>query len=156
MSSQAWVESKTHAKVDPPDARRALAGTPLVDTRVLAELAGLQPNAGVAAWAAGTHRIALSVVTLEELTAGIARRPYPALRTWLDAFVARHCEVLDVTAPIARLAGTLRGQLAARRRTRPQADLLVVATAAHHGLVLVTRNVRELGGLGVSLLNPFA
>jgi hypothetical protein len=143
-------------KTDPPDARTALAGTPLVDTRVLAELAGLRPNAGVAAWAAGTHRIALSVVTLEELTAGIARRPFPALRTWLDAFVARHCEVLDVTAPIARLAGTLRGQLAARRRTRPQADLLVVATAAHHGLVLVTRNVRELGGLGVSLLNPFA
>jgi predicted nucleic acid-binding protein len=128
---------------------------PLVDTRVLAELAGPQPNAGVAAWAARTHRIALSVVTLEELAAGIARRSSPALRAWLDGFVARHCDVLDLTAPIARLAGTLRGQLAARRRTRPQADLLVVATAAHHGLVLVTRNVRELGGLGVALQNPF-
>jgi toxin FitB len=128
---------------------------PLVDTRVLAELAGPDPDAGVAAWAAATRRIALSVVTLEELAAGIARRPSPALVGWLDGFVARHCEVLDVTAPIARLAGTLRGQLAARRRTRPQAELLVVATAAHHGLVLVTRNVRELGGLGVSLRNPF-
>jgi toxin FitB len=133
----------------------SLAGTPLVDTRVLAELAAAQPDAGVAAWAAGTHRIALSVVTLEELAAGLARRSSPALVGWLDGFVARHCDVLDVTAPIARLAGTLRGQLAARRRTRPQADMLVVATAAHHGLVLVTRNVRELGGLGVSLLNPF-
>ena len=129
---------------------------PLVDTRILAELAGPQPNAGVAAWAAATNRIALSVVTLEELAAGIARRPSPALVGWLDGFIARHCDVLDVTAPIARLAGTLRGQLAARRRVRPQADLLVVATAAHHGLVLVTRNVRELGGLGVSLLNPFS
>ena len=128
---------------------------PLVDTRVLAELAGPAPNAGVAAWAASTRRIALSVVTLEELAAGIARRPSPALVGWLDGFVARHCEILDVTAPIARLAGTLRGQLGARRRPRPQADLLVLATAAHHGLVLVTRNVRELGGLGVPLLNPF-
>jgi predicted nucleic acid-binding protein len=133
-----------------------LAGVPLVDTRVLAELAGAQPNAGVAAWASKTHRIALSVVTLEELAAGIARRASPPLGAWLDGFVARHCDVLDVTAPIARLAGTLRGQLAARRRTRPQADLFVVATAAHHGLVLVTRNVRELGGLGVTLLNPFS
>ena len=133
----------------------ALTGTPLVDTRVLAELAAAQPDAGVAAWAARTHRIALSVVTLEELAAGIARRSSPVLAGWLDGFVARHCDVLDVTAPIARLAGTLRGQLAARRRARPQADLLVVATAAHHGLVLVTRNVRELGGLGVSLLTPF-
>jgi predicted nucleic acid-binding protein len=139
----------------PDAAAPARASVPLVDTRVLAELAGPQPNAGVAAWAAGTHRIALSVVTLEELVAGIERRPSPALRGWLDGFVARHCEVLEVTAPIARLAGTLRGQLAARRRTRPQADLLVVATAAHHGLVLVTRSARELAGLGVSLHNPF-
>jgi len=129
---------------------------PLVDTRVLAELASPTPNAGVAAWAARTHRVALSVVTLEELAAGLARRGAPALRAWLDELVARHCDVLDVTAPIARLAGTLRGQLAARRRVRPQADLLVVATAAHHGLVLVTRNVRELGGLGVALENPFS
>jgi predicted nucleic acid-binding protein len=129
---------------------------PLVDTRVLGELAGAQPNPGVAAWAARAHRVALSVVTLEELTAGLERRPSPARRAWLDDFVARQCEVLDVTAPIARLAGTLRGQLAARRRTRPQADMLVVATAAHHGLLLVTRNVRELAGLGVSLLNPFS
>jgi toxin FitB len=128
---------------------------PLVDTRILGELAGPQPNSGVRAWAAATHRIALSVVTLEEISAGIARRPSPRLRAWLDDFVAGHCDVLDVTAPIARLAGTLRGQLAARRRTRPQADMLVVATAAHHGLVLVTRHVRELAGLGVSLLNPF-
>ena len=111
--------------------------------------------AGIAAWAAKTHKIALSVVTLEELAAGLARRSSPARRAWLDDFVARHCQILDVTAPIARLAGTLRGQLAARRRSRPQADMLVVATAAHHGLVLVTRNVRELAGLGVSLLNPF-
>jgi predicted nucleic acid-binding protein len=146
---------RPEARVEPRAAPAPVRG-PLVDTRVLAELAGPAPNAGVAAWAAGTYRIALSVVTLEELAAGIARRPSPGLRAWLDGFVADHCDVLDVTAPIARLAGTLRGQLAARRRTRPQADLLVVATAAHHGLVLVTRNLRELGGLGVSLSNPFS
>jgi hypothetical protein len=128
---------------------------PLVDTRVLAELAGREPNTGVTTWAAGTTRIALSVVTLEELAAGIARRGAPPLAAWLDDFIAGHCEILDITAPIARLAGTLRGQLAARRRTRPQADLLVVATAAHHGLVLVTRHIRELSALGVTLLNPF-
>jgi toxin FitB len=138
------------------DGRAAHAAAPLVDTRVLAELAAAEPDARVAAWAARTHRIALSVVTLEELAAGMARRSSPALAGWLDGFLARHCDVLDVTPPIARLAGTLRGQLSARRRARPQADLLVVATAAHHGLTLVTRNVRELGGLGVTLVNPFS
>jgi predicted nucleic acid-binding protein len=34
--------------------------------------------------------------------------------------------------------------------------MLIAATAAHHGLVLVTRNVRDFDGCGVSLLNPFS
>jgi predicted nucleic acid-binding protein len=128
----------------------------LVDTKVLAELSRPHPNPGALTWAASTRRIALSVVTLEEICAGIARRPSPRLRAWLDELLDRHCVILDVTAPIARLAGALRGQLGARGRLRPQADLLVAATAAHHGLVLVTRNVRDFGGCGVSLLNPFS
>jgi toxin FitB len=129
---------------------------PLVDTNVLAELARPRPNAGVLAWAGATGLISLSVVTVEEVLYGLARRSTPRLRTWFEQFLARDCRVLDVTSPIARLAGTLRGQLATRGQTRTQADMLIAATAAHHGLVLVTRNVRDFAGCGVSLLNPFA
>jgi predicted nucleic acid-binding protein len=129
---------------------------PLVDTNVLSELARPRPNAGVLGWAAATRSIALSVVTIEEVLYGLGRRPAPALRAWFDDFMARHCEVLPVTGPIAILAGTLRGQLAARGRARSQADVLIAATAAHHGLTLVTRNVRDFDGCGVSVLNPFS
>lgn len=128
----------------------------LVDTNVLSELARRAPNTGVLAWAARIHVVALSVVTVEEVTYGLGRRPAPRLRAWFDGFLARSCEVLDVTTPIASLAGTLRGQLAARGHVRTQADMLIAATAAHHGLVLVTRNVRDFDGCGVSLLNPFS
>lgn len=126
----------------------------LVDTNVIGELARPRPNPGVLAWAARTHTVALSVVTVEEVLFGLGRRPLPRLRTWFDEFLAG-CRVLDVTAPIAALSGTLRGQLATRGQVRTQADMLIASTAAHHGLTLVTRNVRDFGGCGISLLNPF-
>jgi predicted nucleic acid-binding protein len=129
--------------------------SPLVDTNVLGELTRPRPDAGVLAWAAETHEIAVSVVTVEEVSFGLARRPLPRVRAWWDRFLARKCTVLDVTPPIATLAGTLRGQLAAAGKVRTQADMLIAATAAHHGLVLVTRNVRDFAGCGVSLLDPF-
>jgi predicted nucleic acid-binding protein len=131
------------------------AATSLVDTNVLSELTRPRPNAGVLAWASETHTVSISVVTVEEVLFGLGRRPLPKVRRWWDAFVARKCQVLDVTPAIAASAGTLRGQLAAAGKIRTQADLLIAATAAHHGLVLVTRNVRDFAGCGVALLNPF-
>jgi predicted nucleic acid-binding protein len=35
------------------------------------------------------------------------------------------------------------------------ADGLIVATALDHRLTLVTRNVRDFAGLGVTVLNPW-
>ena len=60
-----------------------------------------------------------------------------------------------MTTPVAILAGTLRGQLAARGHVRTQADILIAATAAHHGLTVVTRNVRDFDDCGVAVGNPF-
>jgi len=34
--------------------------------------------------------------------------------------------------------------------------MLVAATAAVHGLTLVTRNVGDFDGCGISVLNPFS
>jgi predicted nucleic acid-binding protein len=133
-----------------------MAPTQLVDTNVLGELSRPRPNPGVLTWAETIRRIALSVITVEEVLFGLSRRPIDRVRAWFDRFLARHCEVLDVTKPIAILAGNLRGQLASRGQVRTQADILIGATAAHHGLTLVTRNVRDFDGCGVSVLDPFA
>jgi toxin FitB len=128
--------------------------TELVDTNVLGELSRKRPHPGVLAWAATVRRVALSVITVEEVLFGLARHPIERVGTWFDQFLARHCEVLDITKPIAVLAGTLRGQLASRGQVRSQADILIAATAAHHGLTLVTRNVRDFDGCGVQVFNP--
>jgi predicted nucleic acid-binding protein len=129
--------------------------TQLVDTNILGELSRPRPNAGVLSWSETARRIAMSVITVEEVLYGLARRPLPRVRAWFDQFLARHCEVLDLTKPIAVLAGNLRGQLASRGQVRTQADTLIGATAAHHGLTLVTRNVRDFDGCGISVLDPF-
>ena len=52
-------------------------------------------------------------------------------------------------------AGVLRGQLGRRGRPRAQADMLIAATAALHGLTLATRNVRDFEDCGVAVVNPF-
>jgi predicted nucleic acid-binding protein len=129
--------------------------TELVDTNVLGELSRRRPHPPVLAWAATARRVALSVITVEEVLFGLARHPIGRVGIWFDRFLERHCVVLDITKPIAALAGTLRGQLAARGQVRTQADMLIGATAAHHGLTLVTRNVRDFAGCGVQVFDPF-
>jgi predicted nucleic acid-binding protein len=129
--------------------------TQLVDTNIFGELSRPRPNPGIVAWSAAVRQIAVSVITVEEILFGLARRPIDRVRAWFDQFLARHCEVLDVTRPIAILAGNLRGQLASRGQVRTQADILIGATAAHHGLTVVTRNLRDFDGCGVTILDPF-
>ncbi|MBM4321279.1 MAG: type II toxin-antitoxin system VapC family toxin [Deltaproteobacteria bacterium] len=128
----------------------------LVDTNILSELAKPSPDPGVLRWARTVHAIVLSAVTLEEVSFGLACKPVPRIQQWFSAFLQEHCEVVAVTEEVALHSGHLRGQLRARGRPRTQADMLIAATAAVHGLTLVTRNTRDFDGCGVPVLNPFS
>ncbi len=131
----------------------------LVDTNVVSELMRPAPDALV------LHRLghvaqlggplALSVITVDEIVFGLARRPRKAAAGFFDEFVARS-RVLDITETIARQAGQVRGLLGAKGRVRSQADMLIAATAQVHALTLVTRNVRDFDGCGIAVLNPFS
>jgi len=127
----------------------------LLDTNIISELARPRPDPAVLQWAEGISRIALSVVTLEELSYGLSWRPNARIQVWLDGFLEYYCDLLPVGPEIARLAGELRGQLQGRGIVRTQADMLIAATAAVHGLTLVTRNEKDFFDCGVALLNPF-
>jgi toxin FitB len=131
----------------------------LVDTNVLSELVRPRPNPAVVHWLAAQNRIHLSVVTLEELAFGVGRakgRPAARLRSWFDALVAAQPVLMDVTPAVARASGELRAAREARGRRVAMADMLIAATALTHGLTLVTRNVRDFEGCGVTLFDPFA
>jgi predicted nucleic acid-binding protein len=128
----------------------------LVDTNVLSELLRRRPNPGVEEWAAQVTRIYVSVMTLEEICFGLGWKPNPRVFASFEKIIEEHCEILPATGAIARKSGALRGQLQALGKPRSQADMLIAATAAIHGLTLVTRNLSDFEGCGISVLNPFS
>ncbi|MFJ4225676.1 type II toxin-antitoxin system VapC family toxin [Microbacterium sp. NPDC089695] len=100
----------------------------------------------------------VSVVTDYELELGAAglrhRDPRQAAR--LDLWLARarrgyEGRLLPVTVEIGRICAAI--QVPDRRRL---GDALIAATALHHGLTLVTRNVKDFDIPGLSVVNPFA
>jgi hypothetical protein len=99
----------------------------------------------------------LSVLTIGELRRGAeARRSSDAiaasaLAAWIERVVAAFdARILGVDAAVADAWGRLSVQ-----RSVPVVDCLLAATALTYGLILVTRNIRDVRGLGVELLNPF-
>lgn len=132
----------------------------LLDTNVLSELRKKAPDAGVVDWMGRrpTSSLYLSVLTLGELRKGVesvsdaSRRA--ALLDWLETelpafFTGR---ILPVDIQVADRWGRM---VAAAGRPVPAIDSLIGATAAHFGLSLVTRNVRDYADLGLDVINPW-
>jgi len=103
----------------------------------------------------------LSVMTVAEIDTGILklRRKRKAKRaaelenlltTILADFTDR---VLPVDSDTARQIARL-GELVYRQPIALP-DLIIAATAVRHGLILLTRNMSELGRLGISARDPF-
>lgn len=129
--------------------------TYLVDTNIISELCRREPDPCVLVWAGTITRYAVSVISLDEVSFGLAWRPNARVLAWMEGYFQRH-EVLTISPAIARRAGELRGQLATRGLVRHQADMLIAATAQAHQLTLVTRNTRDFEHCGIGLLNPFS
>jgi toxin FitB len=132
----------------------------LVDTNVISELRKKESgDASVRDWfaAVDTRTIYLSVLVLGEIRAGAERirerdpRKAAELDGWLKKVTERHQRrILDIDYEVARLWGWMKGRFGI-----PVIDGLLAATAQVHGLVLVTRNVKDVERTGVSYLNPF-
>ena len=99
---------------------------------------------------------------MAEFRAGIEEADDPAgremLARWLDQTVRPMFEgrVLGLTEDVLKKWLLLVKQGRKRRSTLPYPDALIAATAAHHGLTIATRNVRDFEPFGVEVLNPWA
>ncbi|HSH40352.1 MAG TPA: type II toxin-antitoxin system VapC family toxin [Chthoniobacterales bacterium] len=133
----------------------------LLDTNVVSELRKKERcNRNVDAWAASIppNRDFLSVLVVGELTRGasLKRRTDPdtadAMEKWIGRLTQLYSDrILPVTLEVAEEWG----RLSALRSLPPQ-DGLLAATAVVHRLTWVTRNVRNVEGLDVPILDPWS
>lgn len=107
--------------------------------------------------------LVLSVVTVAEITDGIAKarregatRKATALSGWLDTLLHLYGDrILPFDVAVARIAGTLSDAARGQGHAPGFADIMIAATAQHHGLTILTRNVRHFEPLGVAVVDPF-
>ncbi len=98
--------------------------------------------------------IGLSVITAVEVLEGIKfGRNADTMRQRYDDFV-QGVQIIPFDMNVADTAATLRGNLRARRLpvNERSMDLLIAATAIHHGVFLITRNVRHFRDIDGLLL----
>ncbi|MCY3768611.1 MAG: type II toxin-antitoxin system VapC family toxin [Gammaproteobacteria bacterium] len=132
----------------------------LIDTNIIAEVRkGDRSDPAVMAWWNGISEddLWLSPLVLGEIRKGVelVRRRDPqraeALEAWLADVMSRFGNrVLPVDTAVAEQWGRMNAI-----RPVPVIDALLAATAKSNGLTLVTRNVADVAGLDVDVLNPF-
>lgn len=136
----------------------------LLDTHVLSELRRKAPAPSVVEFVSRTplHRLHVSTVTFAEIRYGIELLADPQRRAklthWLDhrlrpMFEGRILPICEDTLLQWRLiieSGRKRGH------TFSHPDALIAASAARHGLTVVTRDVADFEAAGVLSMNPWS
>jgi predicted nucleic acid-binding protein len=135
----------------------------LLDTNCISELVRNQPERRVMDWmrAADESLLYLSVLTLGEIRKGAAILPQSKRRTYLESWLELDLQVrfsgriLDIDNAVSDRWGWLSAE--AQRQGRPLSaiDGLLAATAIHHNLTIVSRNVSDFTHTHALVLNPW-
>ena len=135
----------------------------LLDTNVLSELRRPKPEQRVVAFVAGClpEQLHISAVTLAEIRFGIETVSEPTRRAELNDWLAHTVRpmfdgrVLQITEDIMLKWRFLVEEGRKTGHTFPQPDLIIAATALHHGLTVATRNRSDYDKARVSVINPW-
>ena len=135
----------------------------LLDTNVLSELRRVRPEPAVAAFVSAQplESLFVSAVTFAEIRFGIERlddlHKRAALNNWLDLQLRPMFEnrVLPISEDIMFKWRLMVEEGRRQGHTFPQPDLIIAATALHHGLTIVTRDVGGFAHAGVAVVNPW-
>jgi predicted nucleic acid-binding protein len=135
----------------------------LLDTNCVSELVRAKPEPNVLEWmeAADETLLHLSVLTLGEIRKGIALLPQSRRRTHLETWLELELQarfagrILSVDASIADRWGLLAAEAKREGRSLSAIDGLLAATAIHHNLTIVTRNVIDFANAQVPIMNPW-
>ena len=135
----------------------------LLDTNCVSELVRVKPEPRVLEWmeAAEETLLHLSVLTLGDLRKRLAALPQGRRRTRLEAWLEVDLRgrfsgrILPVDAAVADRWGLLAARARRIGAPLPIVDGLLAATALHHNLTMVSRNVCDFAAAQVPVLNPW-
>ena len=135
----------------------------LLDTNILSELRRPRPEPQVVAFisAQPLDSLYVSAVTFAEIRFGIELvadvHKRAALSDWLHLQLRPMFEnrVLPVSEDIMFKWRLMVEEGRKTGHTFPQPDLIIAATALHHGLTMVSRDTAGYGKTGVPLVNPW-
>ncbi len=132
----------------------------ILDTDVVSQRTKPQPDLAALRWAESVEQgdAGLSVMTIQEVRAGIEAMPHGAKRRivedWLtnDLLTAFGGRILPVDAAVADECGRLIIAVKKKGHTPELGDTLIAATAMVHGLKVATLNRRHFQWFGVELV----
>ena len=135
----------------------------LLDTNILSELRRPKPEQKVVAFVAGCplDQLYISAVTLAEIRFGIELVGEPNRRADLNDWLTNKVRpmfgerVLQITEDIMLKWRLLVEEGRKAGHTFSQPDLIIAATAIHHGLTLVTRDRSDYDKARVPVINPW-
>jgi predicted nucleic acid-binding protein len=135
----------------------------LLDTNCISELVRARPESRVMDWmeAVDESLLYLSVLTLGEIRKGAATLPPSRRRTYLESWLESDLQVrfagriLAIDNAVADRWGWLTAEAQRKGRSLAAIDGLLAATALHHNLTIVSRNVNDFSSTQVPILNPW-
>lgn len=135
----------------------------LLDTNVVSELVRAAPDANVVSWVRGVDETCcyLSVLTFGEIRRGIEQLPpgprRERLRRWVEIDLTGRFDgrILGIDRHVAEIWGMIMARGTAASVRLPSIDALIAATAERHGMVMVTRNLRDFAHAAVAAISPW-
>ena len=135
----------------------------LLDTNVISELRRPRPDARVVAFVAARplESLFVSAVTFAEIRYGIEMLDDPIRRTELNHWLTHKVRpmfdqrVLAISEDVMLKWRLLVEDGRKAAYTFSQPDLIIAATALHHGLTVVTRDTEGYARARVPLFNPW-
>jgi len=135
----------------------------LLDTNCISEVVRLKPEPRVMAWMEGADEslLYLSVLTMGEIRKGLAALQQSKRRTQLETWLELELQarfsgrILPIDAAVADRWGLLAANAKRRGKALSSIDGLLAATAIHHNLTIVSRNVSDFANTYVPVVNPW-
>jgi predicted nucleic acid-binding protein len=135
----------------------------LLDTNCISEIVRIRPEPRVLAWIgdADENLLYLSVLTFGEIRKGVATLPQGKRRSGLEAWLEVQLQarfsgrILPIDEPVADRWGLLAANAKAKGKALSIIGGLLAATAIHHNLTVVSRNVIDFAPTQVPVVNPW-